>query len=87
MIRDSYYPMKRRLGGVKFTARDKLCSHWYPTPGCLMHSGIVGERRADILFKRYCVIYRVYGRNPNLMYWRSHPKEWAEIQRMVNRKS
>lgn len=75
----SYYPMKRRLGGEKFTAREKLCWHWYPTPGCIGHSFIIGDRRADILFKRYAGSSRGYGRNANLMYWRSHPAEWAGI--------
>lgn len=79
----SYYAMKHRLGGQKFTAREKLCRHWYPTPGCNMHAEIIGSRRAEILFDRYCVISRGYGKNANIMYWRSHPAEWAEIQRKV----
>jgi hypothetical protein len=77
--------MKRRLGGEKFTARERLCWHWYPTPGCNMHREIVGERRGNILFEKYCNINRRRGSNPNLMYWRSHPREWAEIQRRVGK--
>lgn len=73
----SYYAMKRRLGGEKFTAREKLCWHWNPTPGCIGHSFIIGERRAEILFRRYSGIIR--DRNANLMYWRSHPLEWNGI--------
>jgi hypothetical protein len=82
----SYYAMKRRLGGEKFTAREKLCWHWYPTPGCNMHADIIGERRAGILFERYCGSSRNHGRNANLLYWRTHPTEWAEILRRTARK-
>lgn len=82
----SYYAMKRRRGGEKLTAREKLCWHWYPTPGCNMHKDIVGERRGEILFKRYCGIGRGYGHKVNLLYWRTHPKEWAEILRRVDGK-
>jgi len=77
----TYYAMKSRLGGEKFTARDKLVHHWNPTPGCNMHKSIVGNRRGGILFEKYCGL--VTRGNPNLMYWRSHPKEWSEIQRRV----
>lgn len=83
----SYYAMKRRLGGEKFTAREKLCWHWYPTPGCNLHAAIVGKRRAKILFERYCRSSRVYGRNSNLLYWRTHSAEWAKIQQQTQRKS
>lgn len=82
----SYYAMKRRLGGEKFTAREKLCFRWYPTPGCIMHGNVIGERRAEILFKRYCGISRKLGHNANIMYWRSHPAEWAAIQAQTKRK-
>lgn len=85
----SYYPMKRRLGGSKFTAREKLCRHWRPVPGCNMHKEIVGERRAKILFEKYCfgigTNYRTQAR-ATLLYWRSHPKEWAAILAQVDRK-
>lgn len=77
-----YYAMKRRLGGEKMTVRDKLCFHWYPTPGCNMHKEIVGERRGGILFEKYC---GMRNNKANLLYWRTHPKEWAEILRMVNK--
>ncbi len=79
----SYYALKRYLGGEKWTARDKLCFHWYPTPGCNMHKEIVGERRGGILFERYC---GMRNNKANLLYWRTHPTEWAEIQRRTNRK-
>lgn len=82
-MRETYYAMKYRLGGEKFTEREKLCFHWYPTPGCDMHKKIVGERRGGILFKRYVGISRNYGSNASLMYWRSHPKEWNEIRRRI----
>lgn len=80
-MNQSYYAMKQRLGGEKFTAREKLCWNWCPTPGCNMHKEIIGERRGEILFKRYVGISRNYGSNASLMYWRSHPKEWAELRR------
>jgi hypothetical protein len=86
-MRETYYAMKRRLGGEKFTAREKLCWHWYPTPGCIMHGNIIGKKRAEILFNRYCMSNRSHGRNANLMYWRSHPLEWAEIQLRTQRKT
>jgi len=85
----SYYVMKRRLGGEKFTAREKLCWHWYPCPGCIGHEEIVGKRRAEILFKRYSGRYSrpgQKGHNLHMLYWRTHPTEWAEIQRQVERK-
>lgn len=86
-MNQTYYAMKRRLGGEKMTVREKLCSHWYPTPGCRMHEEIIGPRRAEILFKRYCGTSRHAGRNANLMYWRSHPQEWNEISaRSVGKK-
>ena len=81
-MNSSYYALKRRLGGEKFTAREKLCWHWRPTPGCNIHKEIVGERRGNILFKRYCfgsnTNYKLHGK-ATLMYWRTHPKEWAAI--------
>lgn len=79
----TYYSMKQRLGGVKLTAREKLCWRWYPTPGCNAHAKIIGERRAEILFERYYGISRRHGRNANTMYWRSHPQEWNEILKEV----
>ena len=85
----SYYAMKRRLGGSKFTAREKLCWHWRPTPGCNMHKEIVGERRAKILFEKYCFgngrNFRQHGK-ATLLYWRTHPKEWSAILAQVDRK-
>lgn len=88
-MNQSYYAMKRRLGGEKFTAREKLCWHWRPTPGCNMHKEIVGKRRGNILFEKYCfggsTNYRLHNK-AILIYWRSHPAEWNEIQARVNRK-
>lgn len=78
----SYYAMKRRLGGEKWTVREKLCFHWYPTPGCNMHGDIIGTRRAGILFERY----QKLDNKTHLIYWRSHPMEWAAIQAHVRRK-
>lgn len=87
-MNQTYYAMKRRLGGEKFTAREKLCWHWCPTPGCITHANIVGERRGEILFRKYCSSNRVRwsSPNPNLMYWRSHPAEWAAVQEAVRRR-
>lgn len=85
-MNQSYYAMKRRLGGEKMTAREKLCWRWYPTPGCIMHAEIIGDRRAGILFNRYCGSSRNHGRNANLMYWRSHPQEWNGILQGIKSK-
>lgn len=85
-MRQSYYAMKRRLGGEKMSAREKLCWHWYPTPGCLMHADIIGKHRAEILFRRYCGSIRLGDRKANLIYWRSHPQEWKEILQKVYQK-
>ena len=85
----SYYPMKRRLGGEKWTVRDKLCMHWRPTPGCNAHKEIIGERRGEILFEKYCFNNsrkHTLHNKANLMYWRSHPAEWAAILAQVDRK-
>lgn len=75
-MRESYYPMKARLGGEKLTIREKLCHRWYPTPGCNMHADIVGERRGKILFERYV---NLRGNKANLLYWRTHKEEWKMI--------
>jgi hypothetical protein len=72
--------MKRRIGGEKFTAREKLTFHWYPTPGCNMHKEIIGNRRGGILFEHYV---KLRGSKANLLYWRTHPMEWKEILRRV----
>lgn len=74
-MKSSYYPMKRRLGGEKFTLRDKLCFKWYPTPGCIMHEKLIGDRRAEILFEHYVNL----SNKANLIYWRTHPAEWKQI--------
>jgi hypothetical protein len=80
-MNETYYAMKRSLGGEKFTVRDKLCLHWRPTPGCNIHKEIVGKRRGNILFKRYCFSSNNYKfhKKATLIYWRTHPKEWAAI--------
>ncbi len=83
MIREKYYALKRSLGGEKMTGREKLCWHWYPTPGCNMHREIIGERRGRILFVKYV---NLRGSKAHLIYWRTHPAEWAEIQRRSKRK-
>lgn len=85
-MRETYYALKRYLGGEKFTVREKLCWHWYPCPGCNMHKEIVGERRGEILFKRYSGRHSTREHKSHLLYWRTHPKEWAEIQRRTARK-
>jgi len=85
-MKASYYAMKRRLGGEKWTVREKLCFHWYPCPGCNMHCDIVGERRGGILFKRYSGNYDRRGHKMHLIYWRTHPMEWAAIQAHGKRK-
>lgn len=86
-MRETYYAMKRGRGGEKFTAREKLCWHWYPTPGCNMHKEIVGERRSGILFEKYCFKFNRNHRQhhkANLLYWRTHVAEWAELLRRCN---
>lgn len=74
-MNSSYYTMKRRLGGEKMTVRDKLCFHWYPCPGCIMHKAIIGDRRSEILFERYHKL----SNKAHLVYWRSHPEEWRQL--------
>jgi len=73
MIGNSYYAMKRRLGGIKYTSREKLCFKWYPTPGC---DGHIHARR-DSVFERH---YNTPNTKSNLVYWRMHPKEWDQIR-------
>ncbi len=79
-MHDTFYAMKRRLGGIKLTGREKLCFHWTPTPGCNMHKDIIGNRKGEILFDKY---YKLGSHKANLLYWRMHPREWALIQRRV----
>jgi hypothetical protein len=68
--RKSYTSFKYTLHN-KFTAREKLCWHWYPCPGFVGHR----HPRREILFEHF-------HRRPQkswLVYWRSHPIEWKEI--------
>ena len=83
MINATYYVLKRRLGGVRLTLREKLINRWSPTPGFIMHSNVIGTRRGKILFNRYSNISYNYGRGANRLYWRSHPDEWREILRQL----
>ena len=85
-MNQKYYALKCRIGGEKSTAREKLCWHWYPTPGCNIHASIIGERRAEILFRHYCGSSRTHSEKANLLYWRTHPSEWNEIQCRIARK-
>lgn len=78
-MRDSYYAMKRSLGGEKMTLREKLCWNWTPCPGCNIHASVIGTRRAGILFEHYSRL----DNKAHLVYWRSHAKEWDEVQRKV----
>lgn len=71
----TYYAMKRRRGGEKMTASQKLCWHWAPCPGNFRHADIIGTRRAEILFRRYYPL----GRKAHLLYWRSHKSEFNTI--------
>jgi hypothetical protein len=80
----TYYAMKQRRGGEKLTVRDKMfMHHLHLCPGCNAHRAIVGERRGEIIFKRY-----VGGGNKlYTMYWRSHMSEYAEILASFKRKA
>ena len=67
----------------KFTVREKLCWHWYPCPGCHYHEDIIGKHRSKILFEHYHKL----DNKTHLIYWRSHPQEWKQLCKRVNRKS
>jgi len=73
----TYYSMKKRMGGIKLTVREKLCFKWYPTPGCIMHD----HPRRDRVFERH---YNAPGNKSNLVYWRMHPKEWDQVRAGTN---
>jgi len=76
--------MKRRLGGEKWTVRDKLVGthSCHQCPGHIAHGLVIGERRAEILFdhyqKRPRIAYRVY--------WRMHPEELRLVQEIYKKK-
>lgn len=72
MLHQSYYAMKRRLGGEHLTVRDKLLAHrLHYCPGNVYHN----HPRREILFKR-----RVeYGHRCYVMYWRAHIQEYKQM--------
>ncbi len=45
-------------------------------PGCIPHSAIIGTRRGNLLFQRYCGTrpYSAYK-----LYWRTHPAEFSAM--------
>ena len=71
-MNQTYYAMKRYLGGEKWTRRDKLTWHYWPVPGCNGHRDLIGKRRGEILFEHFC-------NRPQAshgLYWRTHPQEY-----------
>jgi len=45
-------------------------------PGCISHRKIVGERRGNLLFERYC---QKRSQAAYKLYWRSHPEEYKAL--------
>jgi hypothetical protein len=72
MLMESFYAMKRRLGGAKLTTRDELLMHrLHYCPGNVYHT----HPRREILFNR-----RVkFGHKCYVMYWRSHVQEYKDM--------
>jgi len=77
----TYYAMKRRLGGEKLTRYDKLCWHYWPVPGCLVH--MVSPRKQEILFDHYVERPQASHR----LYWKTHPDEYKALLAQVHRSS
>lgn len=48
---------------------------YYPCPGCILHSSIVGRRRGDVLFRNY--VERP--QTSHHLYWRTHPVEYKTL--------
>jgi hypothetical protein len=79
-MRDSYYAMKKRLGGMKLTPREKLIYHYYPCPGNILHD--IQPCRQGILFNHF------YNRplESYVVYWRSHPAEYTAMCNLIDSK-
>lgn len=80
MLQMSYYTMKFRLGQQNPTKRDEiLFNRMHLCPGNKFHN----HPRREIVFKRY--VSRCLSRGhadthkAYVMYWRSHPAEYAEM--------
>jgi hypothetical protein len=59
--------------------RRKYC----PCPGCINHSAVIGERRAEVIFHKYVD----YPQKAHSLYWRTHPTEYAAMLKIINKKS
>lgn len=71
-MQNTFYAMKRRLGGFKLTPREKLLmNRMHACPGNICHC----VPRQEIIFK-----HKV-GRNHKVyvMYWRSHLVEYNQM--------
>ena len=79
MLRDTYYAMKRRLGGCRLSVYDKnRIRNWYPVPGNIYHI----TARSEILFNHY--VQR--SRTASVTYWRTHLQAYSTMQLAKNRK-
>lgn len=57
---------------------------YYPCPGCIAHSRVIGRRRAEILFRHY--VKDNVPRAAHRLYWKSHPAEYQSMLSVIHRK-
>lgn len=70
----TYYTMKSRLGGIKFTGREKLImDRMHSCPGNRYHK----VPRAHLIFNRRSD----HGHACYVMYWRSHMNEYTAMMK------
>ncbi len=82
MLQVSYYTMKFRLGQQKLNTADKIRSkRMHECPGNIFHN----HPRKNIIFNRYQRRGPADSHKSYVMYWRSHPTEYAQM--IFNRKN
>lgn len=72
--RKTYTSFMHRVG-TKWKPFEKASWRYYPTPGCISHRKIVGERRGEILFRGFFDRPQKAAR----LYWKSHPDEYKKL--------
>ena len=76
MLQMSYYTMKFRLGQQNPTKRDEiLFNRMHLCPGNKFHN----HPRREIVFNRYVSRDYKTAHKAYVMYWRSHPAEYAKM--------
>lgn len=66
----------------KWRPFEKARYKYYPCPGCLLHKEIIGEKRGEVLFNKYC---NKRPQSSYALYWRSHPEEYKRLLEIIDR--